>query len=229
MSTNIKFGVPRKKQPCQPQPSRRNFRPTQHTTTRFDGAAIDRDHGARTKREVEMTARTRKWVVLSALCLLSLDLALVAVAAPKAWGWLESGRGSALARAGARQVENLSGALLTRVTHRNSSVYAFIVRSTPHETPLHVVRMVEVKVPREAERVAEEQATREARWMVVETPAVPEVPDCPAFCSTPRCPMSSCPSSSCPASSCPKTSAPKSASSGSATGLPISMLGMTLE
>ena len=47
-----------------------------------------------------MTARTRKWVVLSALGLLSLDLALAAVAVPKARGWLESARSSARVRAG---------------------------------------------------------------------------------------------------------------------------------
>jgi hypothetical protein len=45
-----------------------------------------------------MTARTRTWVVLSALGLLSLDLALVAVAAPMARGWLDRARTSALVR-----------------------------------------------------------------------------------------------------------------------------------
>jgi hypothetical protein len=163
-----------------------------------------------------MTARTRKWVVLSALCLLSLDLALVAVAAPRARGWLESARTSALARAGTRGVENLSGALLARFTHRSTGVYAFILRTTP----------------REAARAAAVQAPREASWVMVATPSVRAVEameameaDCPSIGPTP-----SCPSSSCPSSNCPKTAAPKGAVSGSsATGLPISMLGMTLE
>lgn len=130
-----------------------------------------------------MTARTRKWVVLSALGLLSLDLALVAVAAPKARGWLESARGSALVRAGTNALRDFGGAA----------------------APL---------------------AAREARWVMVETRCEQEMAaDGPSSCSTPGCEPSSRPSSSCPNASAPQGTV----SGSSATGLPASMLGMTLE
>jgi hypothetical protein len=168
-----------------------------------------------------MTARTRKWVVLSVLCLMSLDLALVAVAAPRARGWLESARTSALVRAGtsalrnlegpgARGVANLSASLVSRFTRRSTSVYAFVLRATPRG------------VAGEAAR----QARPEARWVIVETRCDRALAvDCRSSCATPNCP-----SSSCSSSNCPKHTAAQGTSSGSpTTALPISMLGMTLE
>lgn len=172
-----------------------------------------------------MTARTRKWAVLSALCLLSLDLALVAVAAPRARGWLESARGSALVRAGTiaardlvapgtRGVENRTAALLTRFTHRSTNVYALILRATP----------------RAAARTAALRA-RETRLVMIERRTVRTLTaDCPSICPTSSCPLSSCPSMGCPSSSCPKASTPVVGTSrSSATGLPISVLGVTME
>lgn len=177
-----------------------------------------------------MTARTRKWVMLSALCLLSLDLALVAVAAPRAWGWLQGARTSALARAGTIalrdlqgrgewRVENLSG----RASYRRADIRAFIVRANPCAAARAAARAAAMR--------------EEASWVIVATPSVPSVPeveaieavevtpDCPSVCRTPSCPLSSCPTTTCP-----KSAASKGAVSGSsATGLPISMLGMTLE
>jgi len=186
-----------------------------------------------------MKARTRKWVVLSALALLSLDFALVAVAVPRAQGWLESARASALVRAGtaawrglenpaARGVADFNASLLTRFTHRSTSVYAIVLQATPHRVP----REAAVRVAREAGV----RAAREARWVMVETrcerATAAEVasgtiaPECPSS----SCPSSSCPSSSCPSSSCPKTSTPRGTASGpSTTGLPTSMMGITLE
>lgn len=163
-----------------------------------------------------MTARTRRWVVLSALGLLSLDLALVAVAAPRAREWLESARASALVRAGttalrdlggpgARGVENLGAANLTRFTHRGAGVYAFILSATP----------------RGAAHAAAVLAPREARCLIVEARCERAMAaDCPSNCPTP----------SCLSSGCPKNSAPQGTTSrSSATGLPTSMLGVTLE
>ena len=173
-----------------------------------------------------MTARTRKWAVLSALCLLALDLAFVAAAAPRARGWLQSARGSALVRAGTialrdlgapgvRGVENLSAALLTRFTHRGTNVYALIVRATP----------------RADARPAAMQARHEARGVMFEKREVRTLAaDCMSSCPTSSCPSSSCPTTGCASSSCPKTSAPEGTSSrSSATGLPISVLGVTME
>ena len=56
-----------------------------------------------------MTARDRKWVSLSALvlALVAVDLAVLAAAAPHARAWLESGRVSAVLRAGAAATRNL--------------------------------------------------------------------------------------------------------------------------
>jgi hypothetical protein len=168
-----------------------------------------------------MTARTRKWAVLSALCLLSLDLALVAVAAPRARGWLESARGSALVRAGTialrdlgapgeRGLEKLSATLLTRFTHRSTNVYAIILRATP----------------REAARAAAVQARREARCVMIEKRVVCTM----ATDGASDCPLSSCPTAGCASSGLPKGSEPEGpASRSSATGLPISVLGVTME
>ena len=186
-----------------------------------------------------MTARTRKWVMLSALGLLSLDLVVVAVAAPRARGWLESARGSALVRTGAialrdlaapgaRGIGNVSAALLTRFTHRSTTVYALVLRATPSEAA------------RQAGRAEAQQARHEARRVMIEERYIRTLAtDYSASCPTSGCPVSACPTTvSCPVSACPvtgcpsspKTPAPQGASArSSATGLPFSVLGVTIE
>ena len=182
-----------------------------------------------------MTARTRKWVVLSALCLLSLDLVVVAVAAPRARGWLESARGSALVRAGTialrdvgvpgtRGLQNLSAALLTRFTHRSTTVYALVLRATPREFA--------------RERATARQVRQGARRVMIEERYIRALAtDVSTSCPTSSCPVSTCPTtvscpvSACPVTGCPKTPAPEGTGSTrtSATGLPFSVLGVTIE
>lgn len=163
-----------------------------------------------------MTARTSKWLMLSALCLLSLDLTLAAVAAPRAPGLLERARTSALARAGAatlrglegpgrRAVGNLGARLLAHVTQRGTGVYAFIVRATPGSAL---------------------DGRRGTRLLMIETRCIRSVTaDGPSGPAAAMCPLTRC-----PLPGCPKQAPSRGTTSGAPeTGLPISLLGVTLE
>jgi hypothetical protein len=177
-----------------------------------------------------MKASTRRWVMLSALGLLALDLGTLVIAAPRAQDWLGRARASSLVRAGAAAVRNLeragsrgveeaSYALLTRVMQRSGGAYAFIVDATPAmvaRTRAHgctrAVRVVSVEAV-EAATVAP----------CAEAAASAALPDGPAPAACPACPA--CPSS--PA--CPKAGTRARAAGTSTIGLPISALGVTVD
>ena len=171
-----------------------------------------------------MNASTRKWVSLSALGLLALDLGAFAIAAPRAHGWLERARTSnliqsgaaalrSLERLGTRGAGNAGYALLTRFAHRSSSAYTFILGATPpggmraHERTC-------------ARRNAPAYA-RSTDVVIVESTPVETV--APAI-------ESDCPLSTCPLTNCPKRAvAPSTAAASSASGLPTSALRLTIE
>lgn len=153
-----------------------------------------------------MKASTRRWVSLSALSLLVLDLGAIAAVGPQARGWLERARTSSVLRAGAivargfghagtRGLGHATFALLTRFTQRSGSVYAFILSATP----------AVASCGHDASR------PRPARKVMVEMRCV-------------RAAAAECPWS------CPKGgAAPSTATGSSGIGLPIPALGMTLE
>ena len=160
-----------------------------------------------------MKASTRRWVSLSALGLLALDLGAFAIAAPRAKGWLEGARASRLARAGAaalrdlervgsRGAEDAGLALLTHFTRRSGRAYALILRATPSTPASLPVRSLAPLAPLEVLEPIPFEAS---------VPAVPEVP-------------------SCPLSTCPRhDQAPSKALGSSAIGLPTSALRVTVE
>jgi len=161
-----------------------------------------------------MKASTRRWVTLSALGLLALDLGTLVIAAPRASGWLERARASSLVRAGAAAVRNLervgsrgvgeaSYALLTHVMPRSGGATAFIVDATP----ALMAREAAATVAPCAEAAALDSG-------------------CPASAACPVGPA--CPA--CPASpACPKAGTPARAAGTSTIGLPISALGVTVD
>jgi hypothetical protein len=171
-----------------------------------------------------MKASTRRWVTLSALGLLALDLGVFAIAVPRARGWLESARSSSLVRAGAiavrdlerlgtRRVDEPGFALLPRFTGRSGYTYAFVLRPA---------RLAEVR----AEERARLAMTRVVRLRTIETRCVelaaPEIASSAA--------ESTCPLSSCPQSTCPKRASDAGTTGGSpAIGLPTSALRLTIE
>ena len=163
-----------------------------------------------------MKASTRRWVSLSALGLLALDLGALAIAAPRARGWLESARASSLVRAGAtavtdlervssRGVEDAGLALLTHFARRSGRAYALLLRATPPAEVRLPVRGLAPIGPIEALEPIPVEAG------IPEVPAVPEVPGCP---------LSTCPQ---------RDKMPDKTSGSSAIGLPISALRVTVE
>jgi hypothetical protein len=177
-----------------------------------------------------MKASTRRWVTLSALGLLALDLGAFAIAAPRARGWIESARSSGLARAGAtavrdlerlgsRGVEDAGFALLTHFTRRSGSAYAFILRSTgPSGIRAQVQRQVRIARVVRLERIERlEGLSVQCTEMIG--------PVSPASATEPACPLSSCPNSACPK----RAAEPGTGGAPSSIGLPTSALRLTVE
>ena len=158
-----------------------------------------------------MKASTRRWMSLSALGLLALDLGAFAVAAPHARGWFERVQTSGVLRTGALAVRNLERAgtrgaeqagfaLLTHFTRRSGRAYAFILGATPPA-------MTGAQAP---------SCPRGTRIVMVEAQRLETgASDGPA-----SCPLSSCPG---------QGAAPESAPGSSAIGLPTSALRVTVE
>jgi hypothetical protein len=168
-----------------------------------------------------MKASTRRWLSLSALGLLALDLGAFAIAAPRARGWLESARSSTLLRAGVTAVRDLERwstggaqdaglAALTHLSRRSGNACTFVVRSA---RPVRVLAQ-------------ERGQLRMVRFMELEERSAELVgPMVPLSATEPVCPSSSCPNSTCPK----RAAEPNTGGTPSAIGLPTSALRITVE
>ena len=158
-----------------------------------------------------MNTSTRRWVSLSALSLLALDLGAFAIAAPRARAWAEHARASGLLRAGvaavrdlervsARGAENAGFALLTHFARRSGRAYAFILHATPPAGMRDHTRTF----------------ARRTRMVMVESRCV----QAEAMVGPSSCPLSTCPRHDASSGTVPGSSA---------IGLPTSALRITVE
>jgi hypothetical protein len=172
-----------------------------------------------------MKARAWKWVILSALTLVALDVAGLAMVAPHARELLAGPRARAVVHAGALALRNIelasfeAGAgLLARGGGAHERCVLLERVTSDGRTCTMTTRCVHVdRAARRAVDTASEMLPALEAVPAIETPAAPAAPTCPA------CPA--CPKGSCPYSGTKATQSPGSAS----VGLPLSRFMTTIE